>query len=342
MPEPRVRVLVVDDSAFARKVVRETLASSDRIEVVGVARDGLEALEKIAELKPDVVTLDLVMPNLDGVGTLRELNHLGQQVRVVLVSISDDDSDLVVEAFQLGAVDLVRKPTALATNRLYELRDELVRKVLGAAKARSGAQKPVSEPTPIPPRVAGQTDLVAIGTSTGGPQALTQLLAAIPAEFPPLVIALHIPAEYTGPLAERLNQLSHLEVKEAEDGLELVRGRAILARGGLHMRVERAKGRLVVETSRDPMSAIYTPSVDVLFTSVAAACGARSLGVVLTGMGDDGLIGARAMHAAGAPILTESEESCVIYGMPRSVAEAGLSSGAIALSSMAAELVKRT
>jgi two-component system chemotaxis response regulator CheB len=310
---------------------------------VGVARDGLEALEAIAELKPDVVTLDLVMPNLDGVGTLRELLQLGHPARVVIVSISDNDSDLVMEAFQLGAVDLVRKPTALATNRLYELREELVRKVLAAARAKPLVMAPpTTEPTPMPPRVAGRTEVVAIGTSTGGPQALTQLMRALPADFPsPIVMALHIPGEYTGPLAERLNQLSRLHVVEASDGLELVAGLAVLARGGLHLRVARSRGRLIVETTPEPSSSLYTPSVDLLFTSVAETCGARSIGVVLTGMGEDGLLGARALHAAGASLLTEAEESCVIYGMPRAVAEAGLASAVVTLPLMSAELVQR-
>jgi two-component system chemotaxis response regulator CheB len=343
MPAQRVRVLVVDDSAFARKVVRETLATSDEIEVVGVARDGLEALEAIAELKPDVVTLDLVMPNLDGVGTLRELSQLGQRARVVIVSISDNDSDLVMEAFQLGAVDLVRKPTALATNRLYELRDELVRKVLAAARAKPTIlEPPGTAPTPMPARVAGRTDVVAIGTSTGGPQALTQLMRALPANFPsPIVMALHIPGEYTGPLAERLDQLSQLHVVEASDGLELAPGIAVLARGGMHLRVARSRGRLIVETTLEPSSSLYTPSVDVLFQSVAETCGARSLAVVLTGMGEDGLLGARALHAAGAVLLTEAEESCVIYGMPRAVAEAGLASAVVSLPLMSSELIQR-
>lgn len=344
MAAARVRVLVVDDSAFARKVVRETLATSEEIEVVGTARDGLEALEAVAELKPDVVTLDLVMPNLDGVGTLRELAALGQPARVVIVSISDNDSDLVLEAFQLGALDLVRKPTALATNRLYELRDELVQKVLAVARAKPALERPAVPPAPLPgPMLStGRRELVAIGTSTGGPQALTQLVQALPADFPtPIVIALHIPVEYTGPLAQRLNRIGRLRVQEAADGLELVPGLAVLARGGMHLRVARERGRLTVQTATEPSSLLYRPSVDVLFKSVAETCGARALGVVLTGMGEDGLIGARALHAAGSVILTEAEESCVIYGMPRAVAAAGLSSASIPLGEMSRQLVER-
>lgn len=341
-PLARVRVLVVDDSAFARKVIREVLAASPRIEVVGIARDGLEALQQIAELSPDVVTLDLVMPNLDGLGTLRALSDLRQPAKVVVVSFSDEESELVVDALQAGAIDFVRKPTALATGRLYELGEELVTRVLAAAQAKASASPAIVAPaalrTPAPTRV----DLVAIGTSTGGPQALTQLLPAFPADFPvPIVIALHIPVEYTAPLAERLDRASRIGVREASDGIALQPGVAVLARGGLHLRVERQANQLVGRTTREPSSSPYTPSVDVLFASAAEACAARALGIVLTGMGDDGLAGSRAIHAASGQVLTEAEASCVIYGMPRSVDEAGLSSGQIPLASMVAEIVRR-
>lgn len=337
----RVRVLVVDDSAFARKVIREVLAASSRIEVVGIARDGFEALQQISELTPDVVTLDLVMPNLDGLGTLRALADLKQPTKVVVVSFSDEESELVIDALQAGAIDFVRKPTALATGRLYELGEELVKTVLAAAQARA-APPAIVAPAALRSPAAPSVDLVAIGTSTGGPQALTQLLPAFPADFPvPLVIALHIPVEYTGPLAERLDRASHLTVCEASDEITLRPGLAVLARGGMHLKVARRGLQLVARTARDPL-APYTPSVDVLFESAAAACGARTLGVVLTGMGDDGLAGSRAIHAAKGQILTESEASCVIYGMPRSVDEAGLSSAQIALPAMVAEIVRRT
>ncbi len=339
---PRVRVLVVDDSAFARKVVREVLEANARVEVVGIARDGLEALEQIAELRPDVITLDLVMPNLDGVGLLRALAELEQAPKVILVSMSDGDSDLCLEALELGAIDLVRKPTALATDRLYELGDELGRKVLAAASAKTGSREPALVPKPAGARRSMSTELVVIGTSTGGPHALTQLLPALPHDFPvPIVIALHIPVEYTAALAARLNQLSSLSVVEAIDGVELLPGMAVLAKGGVHLRVERDGDKLFAWTTREPTSALYTPSVDVLLTSAAAACGRKTLAAVLTGMGDDGLIGARAVHEAGGRVLTEAESTCVVYGMPRCIQEANLSLASVPLSRMAAELVER-
>jgi two-component system chemotaxis response regulator CheB len=331
----------VDDSAFARKVVREVLEASPSIEVVGIARDGFEALEQIAALEPDVITLDLVMPNLDGVGLLRELAALGRPTKAVLVSVSDRDSELVLEALELGAIELVRKPTALATDRLYELGAELVKKVVAAASARPATHERSLRPGRTPAPYSRSTDLVVIGTSTGGPQALTQLLPALPRDFPaPIAIALHIPVEYTAALAARLNQLSALNVIEASDGVELSPGTVVLAKGGIHLRIDREGDRLRCWTTHDPSSAIYTPSVDVLLTSAALACGKKTLGVVLTGMGDDGLVGARAIQEAGGRVVTEAERSCVVYGMPRCIKEANLSFAEIPLLGMAAALVE--
>lgn len=335
----RVRVLVVDDSAFARKVLREVLATSSLVEVVGVAKDGLEALEQISSLSPDVVTLDLVMPNLDGLGVLRELP--AGSPRVVVVSVSDEESELVVEALALGAFDFVRKPTSLATDRLYELGGELVRKVLAAGAAvpplRAAAGAPASAPAAA---ATGPVSLVVVGTSTGGPQALTALVPALPRDMPPIAIALHIPAEYTVAMAARLDRLSRVRVLEASDGLELTRGAAVLARGGSNLEVERDGERLVARVVRRSHR-LYHPSVDALFESAARAYGPAVLGVVLTGMGDDGLAGARAVRAAGGRLLTEASSSTVVDGMPRSVRDAGLSDGEAPLHGLAAELVRR-
>src|SRR6185312_8275850 len=308
------------------------------IEVVDIARDGLEALEKITELKPDVVTLDLVMPNLDGVGVLRALPADGA-TRVVVVSMSDAESELGVEALRLGAVDLVHKPTALATERLFDLGDELVRKVRIAAAAHAPAP-PRDDRAPAPSLVvkaSGRTELVVIGASTGGPQALARLLAALPGDFPvPIALVLHIPAEYTGPFAARLDATCALEVLEANEGLALAPGRVVVARGGVHLKLAYGDGGgMSCRLDAAPIGAPHRPAVDVLFESAAALTGARTLAVVLTGMGDDGLAGARAVRAAGGVVLTEAESSCVVYGMPRSVDDAGLSSGSAPIMEMA-------
>jgi two-component system chemotaxis response regulator CheB len=335
-----IRVLVVDDSAFARKVLREALSSAPDIEVVDIARDGLEALEKIGELRPDVITLDLMMPNLDGLGVLKALPAEGAP-RVVVVSTSDAESEAGLEALQLGAVTVVHKPTALATERLYAVAGELLRAVRLAVGARPPGPPAASSPVTPPPR-ADRVDLVVIGASTGGPQALTQLVAALPASLPvPLALVLHIPPEYTAPFAARLDGVSALEVREAEDGLPLVPGRVVVARGGVHLVADRnSKGALVARLEAWPPSTAHRPAVDVLFGSAAEVCGAKTLGVVLTGMGDDGTAGARAIHAAGGRVITEAEESCVVYGMPRAVVEAGLSDVSAPLPQIAALLAR--
>ncbi|MET0343596.1 MAG: chemotaxis-specific protein-glutamate methyltransferase CheB [Polyangiales bacterium] len=339
-----VRVLVVDDSAFARKVLREVLEASPYIEVVGIARDGLEALEKIAELSPDVITLDLVMPNLDGVGVLRALPKQGGP-RVVVVSISDAESELALTALSLGAIDLVAKPTALATDRLYELADELVRKVRSAAGARVPAAPPSfprqSSPPP-PPRAMRHVELVVIGTSTGGPQALTHLLTSLPASFPvPIAVALHIPPGYTRSLARRLDEASAIDVIEATGSHPLRPGQALIAPGGQHLKIVRRDGALHSLVSSEAAPGLHAPSVDLLFESAASAAGGSVLGVVLTGMGDDGCRGAGAIRAAGGQVLTESADSCVVYGMPRSVVDAGFSTGSATLEAMATLIASR-
>jgi two-component system, chemotaxis family, protein-glutamate methylesterase/glutaminase len=342
-PSP-IRVLVVDDSAFARKVLREALSRAEGLEVVGTARDGLDALEKIAELRPDVVTLDLVMPGLDGVGVLKALTG-PHPPRAVVVSMADAESELAVAAMQAGAVELVHKPTALATDRLYELADELVAKVRIAAGAR--VPQEVLSPreavgAPSPRTREGLAPLVVIGTSTGGPQALTRLLTQLPADFPsPLAIALHIPAGYTQALAERLNTQCALEVLEASEGLALRPGRAVLARAGMHLKLEGKGEACVARLDLEPLTTPHRPAVDVLFQSAAQAWGPDVLAVVLTGMGNDGLAGARHVRAGGGQVLTEAASSCVVYGMPRSVDEAGLSAAQVPLDGMVAALLER-
>jgi two-component system chemotaxis response regulator CheB len=339
MTQP-IRVLVVDDSAFARKVLRESLTVPG-LEVVGVARDGLEALEQIALLKPDVITLDLVMPNLDGIGVLRSL-PADNPPRVVVVSISNQNTELGAEALQLGAVTIVQKPTALATDQLYEIAVVLANAVKLAAHARSVPARDSSPLLAMPEAVrATKCDLVAIGTSTGGPQALTRLLTALPAAFPvPIVIALHIPAGYTEELAKRLDRNCAIDVREAVDGMILRPGLAVVAQGGRHLKISRARSGLFAVVDSSPSSEPHAPSVDLLFESAAERVGAGVLGVVLTGMGNDGLRGSRRIHAQGGRILTEAEASCVVYGMPSSVKEAGLSQAEAPLENMAALILQ--
>ncbi len=333
------RVLVVDDSAFARKVVREVLTAAG-FDVVGIARDGLEALEKIGELKPDVVTLDLVMPNLDGLGVLAAL-RAGTPPRVVVVSMAGEESALGIAALHAGAVVVVRKPTALALDRLYDLSAELISAVTTAAAART--PRPVDGVAPAGPApAAAKHAVLVLGASTGGPQALTRIIKALPGNFPlPVALVLHLPAGYTQPFAERMDRDSDVEVLEAEEGLELLPGRVLVARAGMHLRLQRVGREVRAALDLHPADTPHRPSVDVLFESAAQVYGGRVLAAVLTGMGNDGTRGARAIHAAGGTVLTEAEHSCVVYGMPRCVVEAGVSAGSYGLDLMATELLRR-
>lgn len=329
------RVLVVDDSAFARTLLSRVLRDSGQVDVAGTARDGADALAKIDELDPDVVTLDLTMPELDGIGVLRALAGRPRP-RVLVVSISGVDTELGAEALSLGAVDLVTKPTAVASDRLGEIADELLFKIAAITE-----RAPVAAAPSAAARPAGRAELVMIGTSTGGPQALTQIVAALPADLrAPVTMVLHIPAEYTAALAERLDRASPLHVVEASDGLVLEPGLVVLARGGTHLRVESRGGKLVTALGTQPKRA-FVPAVDELFVSGARAVGAGALGVVLTGMGDDGLEGARAIAAARGSLITEAASTCVVYGMPRSVYEAGLGAQSFPLHRIAEEIASR-
>jgi two-component system chemotaxis response regulator CheB len=345
MTERPIRVLVVDDSAVARKFVREILSATSDFEVVAIARDGLDALERIAELEPDVVTLDLVMPNLDGVGVLEALKERARRPEVVVVSMAGEDSELGVAALAAGAFEVVKKPTALPTQRFFELAGELCGKVLAAGRRSRSDRKPAdseaSERT-LPER-PGSVRLLVIGASTGGPQALTQLLGALPGDLPvPVAVVLHMPEGYTEAFARRLDADCALSVREATDGFALRPGTVLIARAGVHLSLARGSDSgIVAELPLAPVLTAHRPSVDVLFESAARVTGAGVLGVVLTGMGNDGVAGARAIRDVGGQVLTEAERSCVVYGMPRSVVEAGLSSAIAPIEHMAS-LIQRS
>ncbi|QEL20601.1 protein-glutamate methylesterase/protein-glutamine glutaminase [Limnoglobus roseus] len=337
-----LRVLVVDDSAYVRKVVRRMLSRSPFIEVVGAAHDGEEALELVEQLQPDVVTLDLNMPRMDGLDFLRR-QMAKRPLPVVLLSIASERGDLVMQALEAGAVDVVRKPTALATEKVMEIADDLIAKVKAAAVARVRAVPiEVAKPLPTVSPPAGQTSIVVIGVSTGGPQALKHLISQFPADFPvPIAIVLHMPVGYTELFARNLGEASRLTVTEAHDG-EIVRpGLVLLAPAGYHLTFNpRPDGQVVTRLGLQPFDTVHRPAVDVLFQSAADIYGDRTLAVVLTGMGSDGTRGAAWVKAQGGRVFTEAEESCVVYGMPRSVAEAGLSDASLPLFGMARAIME--
>jgi two-component system chemotaxis response regulator CheB len=339
-----IRTVVVDDSAFVRKTVREMLSRSPQIDVVGTARNGEDALQMVEQLQPDVVTCDLIMPDLDGVGFVRQ-QMTRRALPILILTSSPQDAGRVLEALEAGAVDFIQKPTALANDGLLSMREDLIEKVKEAALAVLTVRPALPAPIVPEPRStpAANVDIVVLGISTGGPQALRYLLPQFAPDFPvPLVIVLHMPVGYTAPFAEKLAQISRLTIREAHEDCPVQPGEALLAPAGKHLSFRRnGRGEVVVQLSVQPMNKPHRPSVDVLFQSAAETFHQRVIGVVMTGMGDDGTAGAAWIKAQGGTILTQDETSCVIYGMPRCVVEAGLSDAAVPLDAMAGEITKR-
>jgi len=340
---PIVRVLVVDDSAYVRKVVAQMLSRSPFLEVVATARDGREALEAVLEHTPDVVTCDLNMPEMDGVAFVNE-QMSRKPVPILIMSVANRSGEQVLAALDAGAVDFIHKPTALASERLLDVADELIQKVKAAANVPMPRLAASAAHTPVPVVVdasAHRIDVIVIGISTGGPQGLKQVIPLLPANCPvPVLIVLHMPVGYTELYARKLDEMSPLHVSEARHGDEVLPGRVLLAPAGRHLLLRRTGDRLHVHLDLRPLDTPHRPSVDVLFQSAAEACGARTLGVVMTGMGADGRDGCAWIKARGGRVLTEAEESCVVYGMPRSVVEAGLSDASVRIDAMARAIVE--
>jgi two-component system chemotaxis response regulator CheB len=338
-----IRVVVVDDSAYVRKVVREILSRSPFIEVVGTARDGREALELVEELRPDVVTCDLIMPELDGVGFVREQMRR-RPVPIIIMSIANETAEAALTALDAGALDFVQKPTALASEKIFEVSTELIDKVKAAGqislnKISSSSTPETTSRTERATTIAGShsVDMVVIGISTGGPQALKRLIPQLPHDFPvPVVMVMHMPVGYTEMYAAKLNEQSSVEVREAAHGDEVKAGRVLLAPAGRHLSLKRdGSGKIVTHLDARPFNTLHKPSVDVLFQSAAEVYGKRVLGVVMTGMGADGREGAAWIKSQGGHVFTEAESSCVVYGMPGVVMEAGLSDRSVPLEEMA-------
>jgi two-component system chemotaxis response regulator CheB len=338
------RVLVVDDSAYVRKVVTQMLSRSPFLDVVGAARDGDEALEMVGRLKPDVVTCDLIMPGTDGIEFIRKQMAM-QPVPIVVVSIAADASERVLSALDAGAVDFVQKPTALATEKIFEIADDLVARVRAAANAPLARlrQPAVLAAVPVTSTFRNRFDLLVLGVSTGGPQGLKSVIPRLPADFPvPIAIVLHMPIGYTEAYAKRLDEASSLTVVEAREGEEVRPGVVFLAPAGRHLTFRRhADGSVRTRLDVSPLDTPHRPSVDVLFQSAAEVYADRVLGVVMTGMGDDGCQGSAWIKARGGVVLTEAEESCVVYGMPRSVVEAGLSDQSVPLDGLTEAIMER-
>jgi len=341
-----VQVLVVDDSDFMRKSIARMIESDPELRVVGFARDGLEGVEQVKKLKPDVVTLDVEMPRLDGLSALRRIMDECPTKVIMCSTMTSKGSKEAIEALRIGAVDFVTKDASHISLKIEQvLKEDLLRKIKAVAQGAGGAERSSAPavstaPPPSALRKLGRPDLVVIGSSTGGPPVLETLIQALPATLQqPVVVAQHMPPVFTESLATRLDELCPATVRHADRSCPLESGVVHIVVGGRHGRVvASAGGRLGLEISDEPVEALFKPSVNELFASAARAVGERALAIICTGMGDDGLLGARELARAGAPILAQDEASCVVYGMPRGVVEEKLALAAMPPDLLAATL----
>lgn len=338
-----MRVLIADDSAFIRKMLTDLFESGRGFEVVGTARNGADAVTKVRELNPDIVTMDVEMPEMNGLSALRKIraeHGRGKPAVLMCSTLTQSGSDIALESLRAGAADVIAKENLGLGEENSMFRNELLLKVRAIGmQAMRASQPALSATAPItatqtPKFVAGDVrtagiDAVVIGSSTGGPpvlETIAESLQSVPTR--PIMIAQHMPSLFTKSLAKRMDEISPARVKLAEDGESPEAGTVYIAEGGFHLRLAQRRGRVVFEVSGEPADALYKPSVNELFASASTVYGKKVMGVMLTGMGDDGLLGARKMHASGAQIVAQSEDSCVVYGMPRAVVEAGIASDA--------------
>jgi two-component system, chemotaxis family, protein-glutamate methylesterase/glutaminase len=342
----RVKVLVVDDSALMRKLIPLILERDPDVEVIGTAMDGAFALKKIAELQPDVVTLDLEMPRMDGIEALRMIMKHAPRPVIVFSTHSREGAYSTFKALALGAIDFVAKPKDAASGHLDPIASQLIEKIKVASRARGLKKMPTFEVEPVHPVkrkssiLVAPSRIIAIGISTGGPNALQYLLTQIPADFPAaIVIVQHMPEGFTDMFARRLDECCALDVQEAKSGDLLIAGRVLICPGNRHMMVRRMpRGEMVVLSDSPPING-HRPSVDVLFHSVAQEFGLTAVGVLMTGMGEDGAEGLGAIKSAGGMTIAQSEETCVVSGMPRTAILKGFANKILPLDSMGSYLV---
>ncbi len=350
-----ITVVVVDDSAFMRKAISTMLEKDPEIRVVATARNGQEGLELIRKHQPDVVTMDIEMPIMDGLTALRHVMMEMPRPVLMISSLTNEGAEATLKALELGAVDFIPKQLSKVSLDIVKIEDSLRAKVKYIAKRKLRAPRPalhrpaapVVEGRPAKPaelvRPSGtlKRDVVAIGVSTGGPPAVQKVLSALPADFPAsIVIAQHMPPAFTGPFAKRLDGLCKIRVKEAEPGDRLAPGQAFVAPGGKHLMIDQKISRIDLVITPEPAEALYKPSANVLIASVADGVGQRGLGVVLTGMGSDGLEGVRALKAKGGRALAQSDATCVVYGMPKAIVDAGLADEVVDIDDMAEAILR--
>ncbi len=338
-----IKVLIVDDSAIVRKIFTEELSRERGIQIVGTAPDPYVARDKILRLKPDVVTLDIEMPRMDGITFLKKLMKYYPLPVIIVSSLTRNGGKLALEAIESGAVEVLSKPgTAYSVG---DMKQQLADKIRAAARARVSQREketPVEEaPVKLTTRALKETTnkVIAIGASTGGTEALKKVLTRLPATIPGVLVVQHMPPNFTTAFAERLNNICNITVKEAENGDSVLPGRALIAPGNYHMLLRRSGARYYVSVKTGPMVCHQRPSVNVLFSSSAQYAGANAIGVIMTGMGSDGAQGMLEMRQAGARTIGQDEASCVVYGMPKEAAKAGAVEKVAPLDRIAQEVI---
>lgn len=350
----KVKVLIVDDSALVRQVLTSVLESHKNIEVVGAAKDPIDAREKIKALSPDVLTLDVEMPKMDGVTFLKNLMRLRPMPVVMISSLTESGADITLEALECGAVDFVSKPKIDVQAGLTEYRDEIIEKVLTAAMSRvrersrvpiKKVSKKLSPDAVISKAKSGKRfktteTIIALGASTGGTEAIREVLQSLPADAPGIVITQHIPVAFSEPFAKRMNGVSQMTVCQAEDGQKILPGHVYIAPGDKHLLVERSGALYLCRLHDGPAVNRHKPSVDVMFRSVAQNVGPNAMGVMLTGMGADGAIGMLEMKQAGAFNIAQDEKSSVVWGMPGAAVKEGAVDKEFSLEKIPLEIVR--
>jgi two-component system, chemotaxis family, protein-glutamate methylesterase/glutaminase len=338
--EKKIKVLVVDDSAVVRKVFREELSKEKDIEVIGTAPDPYVARDKIVQLKPDVLTLDIEMPRMDGLTFLRKLMTYYPLPVIIVSSLTKNGSKTAMDALSLGALEVLSKPSGAYS--VGEMSLQLADKIRAVASVKVRTMKSADEAPekPIQAMVKTTNKIIAIGASTGGTEALRAVLTAMPPNAPGILVVQHMPAHFTTSFAERLDELSAMTVREARDGDSLVNGVALIAPGNFHMLLRRSGARYYAEIKKGPLVHHQRPSVDVLFHSVATYAGGNAVGAILTGMGADGAVGLLKMREAGARTLAQDEKSCVVFGMPREAIRLGGAEKAVSLNQIARSLLE--
>ncbi|NLI82499.1 MAG: chemotaxis response regulator protein-glutamate methylesterase [Deltaproteobacteria bacterium] len=336
-PRKKIKVLIVDDSAIVRKIFSQELSRQEDIEVVGTAPDPYVAREKIVRLRPDVITLDIEMPRMDGLSFLRKLMKYFPVPAVIVSSLTPKNSEMALEAMECGAVEVLAKPGG--SYSVGDMSVQLVEKIRAASQARLS---PVQQGGATSPQKPGHAEwskalrttthkIIAMGASTGGTEALKSVLTQMPPTSPGIVVVQHMPPRFTTAFAERLNSLCDIEVREARNGDSVLPGLALVAPGNYHMLLRRSGGTYCVEIKNGPLVCHQRPSVDVLFHSVAQHAGSNALGVIMTGMGKDGAKGLLEMRQAGAHTIAQDEASCVVYGMPREAVRCGAVESVVSL-----------